>query len=98
MNSIIRSGTIASLFLATPLVSQADSLRCNGEIIDAGVTEQQLLEACGNPTAREGADWLYKLEGTVPMVVTMGNGVVMFIRGLDESDAGFGSHPFGDRP
>ena len=32
------------------------------------------------------------------MVVTIGNGVVMLIRDLDESDAAFGTHPLGDRP
>lgn len=98
MNSTSRSRSIASLVLAAPYVSYADSLRCNGEIIDAGVSEQQLIEACGSPSAREGADWLYETDGSEPMVVTIGNGVVMFIRGLDESDAAFGTHPLGDRP
>lgn len=48
--------------------------------------------------APEGAYWLYEFRGSSPMVVTIGNGVVMFIRGLDESDTGFGTHPLGDRP
>ena len=87
-----------TMLLTAPLITHADSLRCDGDIISPGVTEQELLDACGNPTSREGSDWLYKIEGSIPIVVTMGNGVVMFIRDLDESDAGFGTHPLGDRP
>jgi hypothetical protein len=98
MNPYCQSILTASLIFSAPFVTHADSLRCNGDIIDAGVTEQELLDTCGNPTSREGADWLYEIEGSSPMVVTIGNGVVMFIRGLDESDAAFGVHPLGDRP
>jgi hypothetical protein len=86
------------LILSAPLTTHADSLRCGGDIISPGDTEQELLDVCGNPVSREGGDWLYEIEGSIPRVVTMGNGVVMFIRDLDESDAGFGTHPLGDRP
>ena len=89
---------IAVLISIGPTVIHAGSIRCHGHIIDPGATEQELLDACGNPTAREGADWLYEIKGSIPVVVTVGNGVVMFIRDLDESDAGFGTHPLGDRP
>ena len=98
MNPHLYSILLAAPILAASYATQAGSLRCHGNIIDPGVTAQQLLEACGNPTAREGADWLYEREGSVPVVVTIGNGIVMFIRDLDESDAGFGTHPLGDRP
>ena len=98
MNPNFLSILIAAFISSAPFVTQAGSLRCHGHIIDPGITEQQLLDACGNPTSREGADWLYETEGSVPVVVTIGNGVVMFIRDLDESDAAFGGHPFGDRP
>lgn len=93
-----RSFLIAAVISVAPIVSYAGSLRCQGDIVEPGVTARQLLDACGNPTSREGADWLYEIEGSVTMVVTIGNGVVMFIRDLDESDAAFGTHPLGDRP
>jgi hypothetical protein len=98
MNRYYQSIFAASFVFAAPLEAHADSLRCHGEIIDPGVTEQELLDTCGNPTKREGADWLYEIAGSSPMVVTIGNGVVMFIRCLYESDAGFGTQPLGDRP
>jgi hypothetical protein len=71
-------------------------MRCGGNIISPGITQQELLEACGNPTSRRGGDWLYKKRGNISMVVTIAGGVVTFIREEDESDA-FG-HPYGDRP
>ena len=73
------------------------SLECQGNFISAGVTEAQLLEACGNPTSRNGADSIYKIPGSLPVVVTFGNGVVMFIRdagdGLDSPASPLGDHP-----
>jgi hypothetical protein len=98
MNTNYLSILAVVLISTAPLITHADSLRCGGDIISPGDTEQQLLGACGNPTSREGADWLYEIEGSIPVVVTIGNGVVMFIRDLDESDAAFGTHPLGDRP
>jgi len=87
----------AILILAAPFVTYADSMRCHGDIISRGDTENQLLDACGNPTSREGADLLYEMPGNLPVVVTIGGGVITFIRNLDESDA-FTKHPSGDRP
>ena len=87
----------AILISAAPFVTYADSLRCHGDIISRGDTEQQLLDACGNPISREGADLLYEMPGSLPVVVTIGGGVISFIRNRDESDA-FTKHPMGDRP
>jgi len=87
----------AILIFAAPFVTYADSLRCHGDIISRGDTERQLLDACGNPTSREGADWLYEMPGSLPVVVTIGRGVITLIRNRDESDA-FSEHPLGDRP
>jgi len=97
MNPIYRRIMAAVLISAAPFVAYAESLRCDGDIISPGDTEQQLLDACGNPTSREGADWLYEMPGSLPVVVTIGRGVVTFIRNRDESDA-FTKHPLGDRP
>lgn len=82
---------------AVPFATHAGSLRCDGDLISPGDTGQQLLDACGNPTSRQGADWLYEMPGSLPVVVTVDGGVVSFIRDKDESDA-FTEHPMGDRP
>ena len=57
MNTNDRSIVAAILISAAPLVSYAGSLECQGNIISTGVTEAQLLEACGKPTSRNGANW-----------------------------------------
>ncbi|MEA2079368.1 MAG: DUF2845 domain-containing protein [Pseudomonadota bacterium] len=84
MNTKCCSVLAAILISAAPLVSYAGSLDCHGNIISPGVSEQQLLEACGCPTSRNGADWTYEMPGSLPIVVTLGNGVVMFIRDADD--------------
>ena len=62
-----RSIFAAMLILAAPLVTYAGSMECHGNIISPGVTEAQLLEACGNPTSRNGANWIYETPGSLPL-------------------------------
>lgn len=83
-----------AISLSAP-VAQADSLECNGEFITQGMTEAQLLEACGEPASRDGANLVYKIPGSIPVVVTLGDGVVMFIRDA-EDDMGGSESPLGD--
>ena len=97
MNPNYRSILVAISISAAPLVTYAGSLECHGDIVSQGDTEEQLLEACGNPTSRDGADWLYKMPGSIPVMVTIGNGVVMFIRDADEANAST-TNPYGDHP
>ena len=97
MNQNYRSILAAILISSAPNVTYAESLRCHGDIISRGDTEQQLLDACGNPISRKGADLLYEMPGSLPVVVTIGGRVVTFIRNREESDA-FTKHPSGDRP
>jgi hypothetical protein len=97
MNPNYRSILVAISISATPLVTCAESLECHGDIVSQGDTEEQLLEACGNSTSRDGADWLYEMPGSIPVMVTIGNGLVMFIRDADEAKAST-THPYGDRP
>ena len=97
MNPNYRSILVAISISAAPLVTYAGSLECHGDIVSQGDTEEQLLEACGNPTSRDGADWLYKMPGSIPVMVTIGNGVVMFIRDADEAKAS-ATNPYGDHP
>jgi hypothetical protein len=82
---------------AVPLVTHAGSLECRGTIVSEGDSEQQLLEACGDPASREGSNWTYEFPGSLPRVVSIGNGVIMFIRDADEVPAASGS-PLGDSP
>lgn len=89
----------AILIAAAPLVSHAGSLECQGNIVSPGVTEAQLLKACGEPTSRDGANWRYEIPGSLPMVVTFGNGVAMFIREAEDDDGlGSSASPLGDPP
>jgi sugar/nucleoside kinase (ribokinase family) len=91
--------TVLSVILvaAGPPAALAGSLECQGNIISPGITEAELLEACGEPTSRDGAEWLYKMPGDLPMVVTFGNdGVVTFIR--DATDLDSPASPLGDSP
>jgi hypothetical protein len=76
----------------------AASLECNGNIISAGITEEDLLNACGEPTSRNGANWVYHRAGSIPVMVTFGNGVAMFIRDVESEDSDSPSAPFGDHP
>jgi len=97
MNTYYRSILAAILISAAPLVSVAGSLECQGNIISTGVTEAQLLEACGEPTSRNGANWRYDMPGSLPMVVIFGNGVAMFIREADD-ELDSSASPLGDPP
>ena len=74
----------------------AVSLECNGNIVSTGITEEQLLNACGEPTSRNGANWVYRKPGSIPILVTFGNGVVIFIRDVESED--FPASPLGDHP
>lgn len=69
---------------AGPQLAQAGSLECQGTIISQGDSAEQLLQACGEPTSRQGTDWRYEIPGSLPQVVTVGEGVVMFIRDADQ--------------
>jgi hypothetical protein len=90
--------SVMLLFLVSVMTSSvyAVSLECNGNIVSAGVTEEQLLDTCGEPTSRNGANWVYRKPGSIPILVTFGNGIVMFIRDVDsENDP---ASPLGDHP
>jgi hypothetical protein len=90
--------SVMLLFLVSVMTSSvyAVSLECNGNIVSAGVTEEQLLDTCGEPTSRNGANWVYHKPGSIPILVTFGNGIVMFIRDVDSEDDP--ATPLGDHP
>jgi hypothetical protein len=97
MNMKFHPVLCAVLVAATSLTASAGSLECQGNFISPGITEAELLQACGEPTSRNGADWIYKMPGDFPMVVTFGiDGVVTFIR--DATDLDSPASPLGDAP
>ena len=96
MNRKIHTVLSVCLALAAPAVL-AGSLACQGNIISPGITRAALVEACGEPTARDGEKWIYKMPGDFPMVVTFGiDGVVNFIE--DATDLDSPASPLGDSP
>ena len=89
------------LFIATLLylsglsVPSASPMECNGNLVSAGDTEEQVLATCGEPTSRRDNRWIYEREGDLPKILIFGNGVVMFIK--DGDDPGFNNpSPLGD--
>ena len=97
MNLKVQAAVCAMLAAALPLTTPAGSLECGGDFISPGVTEAQLLEACGEPTSRNGNEWIYKMQGDFPMVVIFGiDGVVTVIR--DATDGDSPASPLGDSP
>jgi Protein of unknown function (DUF2845) len=91
-----RASLSAVLLSAAPLVVQAGSLECQGNLITPGNSVKQLLAACGEPTSRNGDEWVYQMQGALPMVVTVGNGVVLDIEdatALDENPSSPGDSP-----
>lgn len=85
----------AVLSFTSPTV-YALSLECDGNIASTGITEEQLLDLCGEPASRDGANWVYHKPGSIPVLVTFGNGVVIFIRDVESEDSP--ASPLGDHP
>ena len=65
------SGLILGLFLA--LVAQADTFRCEGHIIERGMSQDEVLQHCGQPDATDNQvriSWTYNDQpGGVDIVV-----------------------------
>lgn len=74
------------LLLGTLTMHQAgaDSLRCGSKLVDVGDSVEDLLDKCGEPTAREGNRldniWVYD-QGPqhLKMIVRISEGVVQSI-------------------
>ena len=74
--------TFLMLLLGTLAMHQAcaDSLRCGTKLVDVGASVYELLDRCGEPSAREGNRWIYdRGPGELKMIVRVGEGVVQSI-------------------
>jgi hypothetical protein len=97
MNMKLHTVLYTFLIATASLAARAGSLECQGNIISPGITEAQLLAACGEPVSRNGAEWRYQMPGDLPMIVVTGeDGVVMMIR--DATDLDSPAAPLGDSP
>jgi len=85
-----------TLVSVTSSAVYAESLECNGNIVSRGITEEQLLDTCGEPTSRNGVNWIYHMSGSIPILVTFGDGVVILIRDVEPEDNP--ASPLGDHP
>jgi hypothetical protein len=76
----------------------ADSMYCNGNLVSSGDTPETVLKNCGEPTSRNGDQWIYQPQdqNTLSKVVTFSGGVVDTIS--DGNFPGFQNTPFENAP
>ena len=86
----------STLLLAATTSATADSMECNGNLVSSGDSQETVLENCGEPTSRNGDQWTYQVEGSLPKIITFGGGVVLTIS--DGNFPGFQNTPFEDQP
>ena len=89
---------VVSFVLALTAASSAgaDSMECNGNLVSSGDDQAALLKNCGEPTSRNGDQWTYQVEGSLPRIVTFGGGVILTI--TDGNFSGFQNTPFENAP
>ena len=51
-----------TLFVLVGTASGTGSMRCGGHIVDQGMTKDEVIQLCGQPTVRKEADnyWYYE--------------------------------------
>jgi hypothetical protein len=76
----------------------ADSMYCSGNVVSSGDTPETVIKNCGEPTARNGDQWIYQPqdENSLSKVVTFSGGVVDSIS--DGNFPGFQNTPFENQP
>jgi hypothetical protein len=75
--------TFLIFLLGTLTMHQAssDSLKCGNKLVDVGDSEYELLDRCGEPSAREGNMWFYdRGPDEQTMIVRVSEGVVRSIQ------------------
>jgi hypothetical protein len=58
------------VFFATPLFAdEILELQCGTEIIERDASEAEVLEKCGEPTYKEGNQWIYDRGETEKLII-----------------------------
>ena len=97
MNSSMRwlAGAV-SVWLTVATSAFADSMQCNDNLVSTGDTQATVLKNCGEPTSRNGDQWIYQIDNQFSKIVTFGGGVVLTI--TDGNFPGFKNTPFENEP
>jgi Protein of unknown function (DUF2845) len=98
MNSskLWKAGAII-LWLTAATSANADSMQCNnGNLVSTGDTQATVLQNCGEPTSRNGDQWIYQVDNQLSTIVTFGGGVVLTI--TEGNFPGFKNTPFENEP
>ena len=85
-----------TLLLTLATSASADSMECNGNLVSSGDSPATVLENCGEPTSRNGDQWIYQIDDSLSRIVTFSGGVVLSI--TDGNFPGFQDTPFEDKP
>ena len=85
-----------SLWLTVATSAFADSMQCNDNLVSTGDTQATVLKNCGEPTTRNGDQWVYQITNQLSKIVTFGGGVVLTI--TDGNFPGFKNTPFENEP
>jgi hypothetical protein len=85
-----------SLWLTVATSAFADSMQCNDNLVSTGDTQATVLKNCGEPTSRNGDQWVYQISNQLSKIVTFGGGVVLTI--TDGNFPGFKNTPFENEP
>ena len=95
-HSLPRSVIGFMLVLTAATAANADSMECNGNLVSSGDSQATVLQNCGKPASRDGDQWTYQVEGSLPKIVTFGGGVILTIK--DGNFSGFQTTPFENEP
>jgi hypothetical protein len=95
-HSLPRSVISFMLVLTAATAANADSMECNGNLVSSGDSQATVLQNCGEPASRDGDQWTYQVEGSLPKIVTFGGGVILTIK--DGNFPGFQTTPFENEP
>lgn len=85
-----------TLWLTAATSAFADSMQCNDNLVSTGDTQATVLKNCGEPTSRNGDQWVYQINNQLSKIVTFGGGVVLTI--TDGNFSGFKNTPFENEP
>jgi len=50
---------IAAVALGTSFAAHADSFYCGENLIEEGMSQDKVVQLCGEPSSRDGNNWIY---------------------------------------